>query len=227
MKKFLNYFSRGEIILWLCEIILIITFFCIFDRTDFLNLIASLVGVTALIFCAKGNPIGQALVILFSILYGIISYGFAYYGEMMTYVGMTLPMAVISLVSWVKNPNGENRSEVKIRSLKRIDMIILIPTTILVTVTFYFILKALGTASLLTSTISVATSFAAAFLAFKRSPYYALGYVFNDIVLIVLWSFAAFESMSYLSVIACFVAFLINDVYTFVNWKKIQKRQKA
>lgn len=227
MKKFLNYFSKGEIILWLCEIILIITFFCIFDRTDFLNLIASLVGVTALIFCAKGNPIGQALVILFSILYGIISYGFAYYGEMMTYVGMTLPMAVISLVSWVKNPNGENHSEVKIRSLKRIDIIILIPTTILVTVTFYFILQELGTASLLTSTISVATSFAAAFLAFKRSPYYALGYVFNDIVLIVLWSFAAFESISYLSVIACFVAFLINDVYTFVNWKKIQKRQKA
>ena len=226
MKKILNYFSRGEIIIWLAEVILIVTFFCIFDRKDFLNLISSLIGITALIFCAKGNPIGQALVIVFSALYGIISFGFAYYGEMITYLGMTAPMALISLISWVRHPNGENRSEVKIRSLNKLDIIIMIPATIAVTVIFYFILRAFGTANLLTSTISVTTSFAAAYLAFKRSPYYAVAYILNDIVLIVLWSMAAIENISYLSVIACFAAFLINDVYTFINWKKMQKKQK-
>ena len=119
MKRILNYFSKSEIILWLLEVIIIITFFCIFDRKEFLNLAASLIGITALIFCAKGNPIGQALVIVFSALYGIIAFGFAYYGEMLTYLGMTTPMAIISLISWVKNPSGENSSEVKIRSLKK------------------------------------------------------------------------------------------------------------
>ena len=226
MKKILNYFSRGEIIIWLAEVILIVTFFCIFDRKDFLNLISSLIGITALIFCAKGNPIGQALVIVFSALYGIISFGFAYYGEMITYLGMTAPMALISLISWVRHPNGENRSEVKIRSLNKLDIIIMIPATIAVTVIFYFILREFGTANLLTSTISVTTSFAAAYLAFKRSPYYAVAYILNDIVLIVLWSMAAAENIAYLSVIACFAAFLINDVYTFINWKKMQKKQK-
>ena len=226
MKKILNYFSLGEIIIWLTEVILIVTFFCIFDRKDFLNLISSLIGITALIFCAKGNPIGQALVIVFSALYGIISFGFAYYGEMITYLGMTAPMALISLISWVRHPNGENRAEVKIRSLNKLDIIIMIPATIAVTVIFYFILYAFGTANLLTSTISVTTSFAAAYLAFKRSPYYAVAYILNDIVLIVLWSMAAAENISYLSVIACFAAFLINDVYTFINWKKLQKKQK-
>lgn len=226
MKKILNYFSRGEIILWFAEVLLIVTFFCIFDRKEFLNLISSLIGITALIFCAKGNPIGQALVIVFSALYGIISFGFAYYGEMLTYLGMTAPMALISLISWVRHPNGENRAEVKIRSLNKLDIIIMIPTTIAVTVIFYFILRAFGTANLLTSTVSVTTSFAAAYLAFKRSPYYAVAYILNDIVLIALWSMAAIENISYLSVIACFAAFLINDVYTFVNWKKMQKKQK-
>ena len=226
MKKILNYFSRSEIIIWLAEVILIVTFFCIFDRKDFLNLISSLIGITALIFCAKGNPIGQALVIVFSALYGIISFGFAYYGEMITYLGMTAPMALISLISWVRHPNGENRAEVKIRSLNKLDIIIMIPATIAVTVIFYFILYAFGTANLLTSTVSVTTSFAAAYLAFKRSPYYAVAYILNDIVLIVLWSMAAAENISYLSVIACFAAFLINDVYTFINWKKMQKKQK-
>lgn len=226
MKKILNYFSKGEIIIWLFEIVLIVTFFCIFDREEFISLIASLIGVTALIFCAKGNPIGQALVIVFSVLYGIIAFGFSYYGEMLTYLGMTAPMAVISLISWVKNPNGENRSEVKIRSLKKLDILIMIPATIAVTVAFYFILRVFGTANLVTSTISVTTSFAAAYLAYKRSPYYAIAYILNDIVLIILWSFAALEDISYLSVIICFVAFLINDTYTFINWKKMQRKQK-
>lgn len=226
MKKILNYFSKGEISIWLFEIVLIVTFFCIFDREEFISLIASLIGVTALIFCAKGNPIGQALVIIFSVLYGIIAFGFSYYGEMLTYLGMTAPMAVISLISWVKNPNGENRSEVKIRYLKKLDILIMIPATIAVTVAFYFILRIFGTANLITSTISVTTSFAAAYLAYKRSPYYAIAYILNDIVLIILWSFAAFEDISYLSVIVCFVAFFINDVYTFINWKKMQRKQK-
>ena len=226
MKKYLGYFSKGEMLLWLFEVALIIASFCIFDRTGFINLIASLIGITALLFCAKGNPIGQALVIVFSALYGIISFGFSYYGEMITYLGMTAPMAVIALVSWIKHPS-ENRSEVKIRALKKSDIIIMIPATIAVTVVFYFILRFFGTANLLTSTISVTTSFSAAFLAFKRSPYYAIAYILNDIVLMVLWSMAAFEDISYLSVIVCFFAFFINDAYTFINWKRLEKKQNG
>ena len=226
MKKSFNYFSKSEIILWLCEVTLIVTFFCIFDRKGFLSLTASLIGVTALIFCAKGNPIGQALVIVFSAFYGIISFGCAYYGEMLTYLGMTAPMALISFISWIRHPSESNRSEVKIRALKKSDIIILIPSTIIVTIVFYFLLREFGTANLLTSTISVTTSFTAAYLAFKRSPYYAIAYILNDIVLIVLWSLAAIKDISYLSVIVCFIAFFINDVYTFISWKKIQKKQK-
>lgn len=226
MKKVIKYFSKGELLLWLFEIILIITFFCIFDGKEFINIAASLIGITALLFCAKGNPIGQALVIIFSALYAFVSFKFAYYGEMITYLGMTAPMAFVSLISWIKHPNGENSSEVKIRALKKLDILILIPATISVTVIFYFILRFFGTANLLTSTISVTTSFSAAFLAFKRSPYYAIAYILNDIVLMVLWSMAAIKDISYLSVIVCFFAFFINDVYTFINWKRLEKKQK-
>ncbi len=42
--------------------------------------------------------------IIFSLLYGIISYTFSYYGEMITYLGMTMPMAVFALISWLRNP---------------------------------------------------------------------------------------------------------------------------
>lgn len=91
-RKLLRYFSRAERLLWGLSVV----FICAFDRENYLTLAASLIGVTSLIFNAKGNPIGQVLMVLFSLLYGIISYTFAYYGEMITYLGMTMPMAVFA-----------------------------------------------------------------------------------------------------------------------------------
>ena len=99
MKKATNYFTKTELTLWIGSVLLILTAFALFDRESYLTLVASLIGVTSLIFAAKGNPVSQALMIVFSILYGIISYSFAYYGEMITYLGMTLPMSVIAMYS--------------------------------------------------------------------------------------------------------------------------------
>jgi nicotinamide mononucleotide transporter PnuC len=185
-----------------------------------------LIGVTSLIFCAKGNPFGQILMIVFSIIYGIISYSFSYYGEMITYLGMTLPMSVFALVSWLKNPYKDNKSEVKVDKLKGKDIPLIIISALVVTIAFYFILKYFNTANLLPSTFSVTTSFIAAFLTYKRSPFFALAYATNDIVLIVLWVMATKEDISYISVIICFVVFLFNDLYSFFNWLRMQKRQQ-
>lgn len=96
-----------------------------------------------------------------------------------------------------------------------------------VTVGFYFILKAFGTANLILSTLSVTTSFIAVYLTFRRSPFYAAGYAANDIVLIILWILAARENSGYVSVAVCFGAFLVNDLYGLISWRKIEKRQRS
>ena len=93
IKFVTKYFSKVEIILWCSSVTLIVISFCLFDRESYLTLIASLIGATSLIFNAKGNPFGQLLMVVFSLLYGIISFMFSYYGEMITYLGMTMPMA--------------------------------------------------------------------------------------------------------------------------------------
>ena len=220
-----SYFSRAELALWLGSVLFIAAAFLIFDRENYMTLAASLIGATSLILCAKGNPIGQALIIVFGILYGIISYSFAYYGEMLTYLGMTAPMAVIALISWLRNPYKGNRAEVKVNSVKGREVVFMLVLTAAVTVLFYFVLKYFGTANLLPSTLSVTTSFIAVYLTFRRSPFFALAYAFNDAVLIVLWVLASIEDLSYLSVTVCFTAFLVNDIYGFVNWLRMQKRQ--
>lgn len=225
LKKFLNYFTKGEIALWLCSVTAITVSFLIFDRTGWLKLAASLIGITALIFNAKGNPAGQILIIIFSALYGIISYSFAYYGEMITYMGMSAPMALLAFISWIRNPYNGNRSEVRVNRIKRGEVVFMLILTAAVTVAFYFILERFGTANLIPSTVSVTTSFIAVYLTFRRSEFYALAYAANDIILIVLWVMAAFSDISCLSVIICFAMFLMNDLYGFISWRKMRKRQ--
>ena len=191
------------------------------------SVIASIIGTTSLIFMAKGDVFGPILMVIFSIMYGVISYSYAYYGEVITYLGMTAPISAVSIFTWLKNPHEKGKHEVKIARLKKIHILNLTLLTCGVTFVFYFILDYFNTANMLFSTLSIATSFFAVGLTTLRSPYYAIAYGLNDVVLIILWCFASFEDRSYISMVVCFIIFLINDLYGFVNWKRMESRQKA
>ena len=224
IKRIKEYFSKSEIVLWSISTLLVLTSFFIFDRSSYLTLCASLIGVTYLIFNAKGNPVGQVLVIIFSLLYGIISYKFSYFGEMVTYLGMTMPMAVFALILWLRNPFNGNRAEVRVNSISKSETVFMFVLALIVTIVFYFILQMSHTANIIPSTLSVTTSFIAVYLTFRRSPFYAIAYSANDIIL---WIMASITDTRYLSVVVCFAVFLVNDIYSFFSWQKMKKRQTA
>lgn len=228
MKRFKNPFkelTKFELTLWICSVIVVTASFLIPENKDYLTLITSLIGVTALIFVSKGMVIGQLLCVVFAVFYGIISFAFKYYGEMLTYMLMSTPMAIAAVISWVKNPY-KGSSEVKVSRLNKKTIAIVFALSIVVTVVFYFILKYFNTENLIVSTVSVTTSFIAASFTYLRSPYYALAYGCNDVILIVLWVLAAIDDISYLPMIFCFIMFLANDLYGFINWRRMEKRQK-
>lgn len=225
-KSVFHYFSVSEMILWAISVTMIVVSFLLFDQNNYLTLIASIVGVTSLIFNAKGNPFGQVLMIGFSVIYGIISFRNAYYGEMITYLGMSMPMAIVSLISWLKNPYKGNKKEVEVNQIKGKEWVLMFSLSILVTIAFYFILKVFNTANLWISTLSVTTSFLAVYMTFRRTPYFAFFYAFNDIVLIVLWILVSIHTKEYIPMVVCFVAFLFNDIYGFIAWKRMELRQK-
>ena len=224
MKNPFKALTKFELFLWLASVLVISVSSLFGGQQGLLATIASLLGVTALIFISKGMVVGQFFIIAFAIIYGIVSIDARYYGEAITYIGMSLPMAVISTVSWLRHPHKDS-DRVEIAKMTPGKTAVMITATVLVTVAFYFILEAFDTARLLISTLSVATSFVAASFTFFRSPYYAAAYAVNDIVLIVLWTIACFEDISNLSLVLCFVMFLFNDIYGFYNWKRMQKQQ--
>ena len=225
-SRFRITLTRFEIGLWLTSMAVVAGTYIGFRAEGVLSLIASLIGVTSLIFLARGHALGQVLMIVFAVFYGVISWAFRYYGEAITYLCMTALMACVALITWLRNPY-QGSAEVAVRRLAGTQWAVMLLLAALTTGVFYFILRAMGNAALLVSTLSITTSFVASYLTAMRSPYYALGYAANDLVLIVLWVLAALTDMSSVPMVACFVMFFLNDMYGFISWKRMEKRQGA
>lgn len=222
--KTLRSLTVFEWLLWAVSSIIVIFAFVCSDGVGITQFIGSLIGVSALIFVSKGNAFGQLLMMAFCIIYGIVSLSERLYGEMITYFFMAFPMSVFSLVSWLKNPSKDDII-VKVNTLSAIEIFIMLGAGAIVTVIFYFILSAFNTVNVVMSTLSILTSFIPAYLTLRRSPYYALGYIFNDFVVISIWIVASIPTPSNWAFVACFTAFLLNDIYGFINWKKLEKSQ--
>ena len=218
--------NKNEWILYIVSLAVVGASGAVAGGEGLLSTAASLLGVTALIFVAKGDVYGQVVTIVFSLIYGAVSLKFRYYGELITYVGMSAPAAFVTLISWLKHPYKDS-DEVEVSHLTKKKAATVFVLSVAVSVAFYFILKSLNTNNLVVSTVSVFTSFAACTLLIMRLPYYAIAYSLNDIVLIVLWILASIKDVQYLPMVFCFVMFLANDLYGFYNWKKMRKRQSV
>lgn len=227
MHNPINDLTKKEWLLWISSLLIVGLSNLFTDDISWLTLAAALIGVSSLMFAAKGNVWSQILMIVFSILYGVISWQFRYWGEMITYLGMSMPMAIWSAATWIRNPSKEDAGKVSIQRLTGRHWAILVLTGAVVTGGFYFILKALDTPNLAFSTVSIATSFLAAALTMLRSSYYALGYAANDLVLIVLWVYASVLEPEYIPIAVNFAIFFFNDMYGFFSWRKRELSQQS
>lgn len=220
-------FTKTEWGIWIFSLVAVLVSFFLNTQKDAVTLISCLIGVTALIFISKGDPIGQILAVVFALGYSVASYTQKYYGEMITYLGMSTPMSIAAMVAWFKNPHKAGENEVRVGKMNAKKWVFLCVSAVAVTVAFYFILRALNTANLIVSTLSVTTSWFAAMLVFFRSPYYGVAYGLNDVVLVILWVVATVKNPEYLPMVINFSVFLLNDLYGFVNWQRMHRRQKA
>lgn len=225
MKKILNYFTIFEWCLWIGTMAAVVIAYAVFDRGNPLTLVGSLMGITSILFNAKGNPVGQGIMLAFCVVYGYISWGYHYYGEVITYVFMTGPMDLFAFIAWLRNPFKGKKTEVTVNKVKNKELGLLAVLTVIITVVFYFILKKFGTSNFMVSTFSIATSFAAVYLTARRDYRFSMAYAFNDIVLIILWALAARDNITYLSMVICFCSFLCMDCYTYFSWQRLKKKQ--
>lgn len=226
IKKVLGSWTLFEKLFLFFSLITITLCFAFGIDKNIFAYIVSIVGVISVLLVAKGLVIAPIINVIYSILYSVLSISQRYYGEAIIYLGLMIPISVISIVSWLKNRNKAQKEVVSVNSIKGKEYLYLSIATVVATIGFYFILKVLNTSELIISTLSLVSSAVASYLMLRRCSYYAIGFIVNDIILITLWILAVVSSgIGYLPSAISFCIFLINDIYGFIHWKIEEHKQ--
>lgn len=226
MKKLFKNWKWYELIYLAISVLVIIVSFVAVKSRDWFVLANALFGVIQTLLVAKGLVYAPFVCLLDLVFYLIISFEQKYYGEVAISLLLTLPLIISSIVTWIKNRSNTNRSIVKVASISKKEILILALATVVGTMGAYFVLKAFNTNQLLVSTLSVVTSIVASYLLLRRSRFYAIVYMLNDIVLIVLWSLSVVSvGLVYLPTVLCFCFYFINDAYGLLCWSRTGKIQ--
>lgn len=224
MKEYLKNWSKFEIILVFTSITSIII--CgIISKSWIMAIISSVINIITSMLQAKGRIESQFISILDCIIYSYVSYTNQYYGEVIFYILIMLPMAIIGIISWITHKN-EKTDTVEVNEIKLKEWIMLIFASVVAFIGLYNLLKYFNTNELLVSTFSMIASLLATYLLVRRSKHCFIFYILNDIILIVLWGLPIISGDLELipMIIAPFVL-LINDTYGSFNWNKIEREQ--
>lgn len=179
---------------------------------------------TALLL-AKGKYACYIIGIISTFFYAYVSYSNSYYGEVIIAMLCTLPLMVIGLINWLKHQ--DNTNTVIIKEITKKELIVVLLSQVVMFLGYYYLLKIFNTNNLLVSTFSIVASIIATYLTARRSEYGFIGFIINDLILIVLWSIPVINGESNLiPVLLCPVLLLINDIYGVYNWKRIKNKQK-
>ena len=220
----LKDWTKFEKILLFSSIILVSLVGIIF-KSEILTTTCSIVGIITALLLAKGKNLGQVVGLLIVLLYSIVSFKNKYYGEVIIYLCIMLPMYIIGIVSWMKHQNKETNT-VEVNNIKLKEWIIVSITSIILFIGIYFLLKAFNTNQLFISSLSVIDSLFAIYLGIRRSKYSFYFYVINDLILIALWGMPVVSgSLILLPMVFNPIINLINDMYGIYNWKRLEKIQ--
>lgn len=222
--KLLKDWTKFEKILLFSSVILVGLVGIIF-KAEMLTTFCSFVGIITALLLAKGKNLGQIFGLLIVALYSIVSFRNKYYGEVIIYLCIMLPMYIIGIISWLKHQSKETNS-VEVNTIKTKEWIIVSIASILAFIGIYFLLKAFNTSQLFISSLSVIDSLFAIYLGIRRSKYSFYFYVVNDLILIALWGIPVVSgSLILLPMVFNPIINFINDMYGIHNWKKLEKTQ--
>ena len=228
MEKVKNVFKNWsvfELFLLICSPIAVLTAGIVFDG-DWLTVVTSIVGIFCALFLAKGLAFGQFLGVAIAILYSIVSFKNGFYGEVLIYTFISLPMYIWGVIAWLRHKNPKTQT-VEINIIKLQEWIIVGICAVVIFIGFYFMLKAFNTKELIVSTLSVVDNIFAHYLLIRRSKYGFVSYIVNDLILIILWGIPIIQgSFMLIAMLINPIVNLINDTYGFVNWTKTQKKQR-
>ena len=223
MKKLFKDWTKFEIFLLLSSIAIII-FLGVFCKSTILTIICSITGILCALMQAKGKIMSQFIGLVLVVLYSILSFENKYYGEVLIYIFIMLPLFVSGIISWIKNVDKETNIVNENELLKK-EWIILTTISIILFIGLYYLLKYFNTSQLFVSTLSMVTSLFATYLVARRSKYGFLFYIGNDIILFILWGMPViYGQLILIPMLISPLIYFINDSYGWISWNRRAKK---
>lgn len=226
MFRYFKDWTKFEIKFLIIGLILSILSAVIFHGKLVEVLYTSTYFITALLM-SKGKVESYGISFVSVFFYAIVSYNQGYYGELIITIFLTLPLAIVGIISWIRNQDID-KGVIIVNTLSKKEIYLVILSQIFLFSVYYSMLKAFQTELLMLSTISLITSVLAAYFEARRSEMAMFCYAANDFTIILLWLVPIINGqISLITVLVGPLLLLVNDFYGVYNWSKIKKEQSA
>lgn len=218
-KNFITGFSKYEIAFMWSMVALQAIVFCLNPDTP-LNIIAGIAGVISVVLCAKGRTLFYYIGYIQNFTYVILSYQNHFYGEVIEQFFYIITM-IIGTYIWRKNEqmNEDGTSDVKAKALTIKQWMLSIMFFVVGTLSFGYFLEGIGNAQAMTDSATNVIAVIAQLLMMLRFKEQWIWWLLIDLLCIKMWFVAG-----NLSMVAMYIAWTINCIYGWYNWKKLEKK---
>lgn len=227
MKKF-NWRGYNLLDFFLIIIgILTVTLTSIVFGTKWYIVLNTILGLLCVFTQAKGKVSTQFIGIIHFCFYIFISYTQKYYGEALLYLIIMLPMYIYGAIHWLRHRDKKDEVVIVRSNLSKLEWILSSFGFVFVSVCVFFLLKVLNTSQLIVSTLSFLSMLPAVYLLMRRCKWNQVAFLINDFIVPILWIFLVVEgNLEFIPMCIYHVFQIIYDVYSLIEWIKLEKKQK-
>lgn len=192
-------------------------------------LISSVTGIWCVILVAKGKISNYIFGLINVVFYAWAAYSWKLYGDFMLNAFYFLPMQFYGWYIWTKPNFMKGNDNVIIKFLSNKNRLILALISIVATIGYGFVLKAIGGLTPFFDAGSTTLSVIAMVLMSRRFMEQWILWIVVDVVTVYMWANIVFNvgSLFNMGILIMWIAFLINAVWGFINWVKIHKNQEV
>ena len=194
---------------------------------NWLGFVSALSGIFCVVLAAKGKIATYYVGIVQTGTYAYIAYGLALYGEAMLNAFFFLPAQFVGWWLWTRNRNrgATGGEDVRGRRLSWRQWSLLVPAIVLASSGYALFLDRIGAAQVGLDSYAVVISLFAQLLMVLRYAEQWILWIVVNLLTISLWAatIAQTGSTDY-AVLVMWIAFLVNSIYGFLNWRRIAAR---
>lgn len=231
MKKVKDFIKNelegwnGWEITWLVIACAVITGLSIYWKDTLMGIISSTTGVACVVCTGKGKLSAYVFGLINSILYAIISYKAALYGETMLNALYYVPMQFVGFYVWNKHMNDKTKEVEKKHMNWRYRLILLVSVAVC-TYLYGLILNYMGDAMPFIDSFTTVSSVIAMIISVKMFAEQWWIWVAVDIFSIYMWWCNFISGSDNIATLLMWIIYLGNAVIMLIKWEKEARRLK-